>query len=642
VSGNESDRKNVIIGTAGHIDHGKTTLISALTGEDTDRLDEEKERGISIDLGFTGLELADDIKAGIIDVPGHEKFVKNMLAGAGGVDIALLVVAADEGVMPQTREHLAIMELLEVEKGVIAISKADLVEAEWLELVREDIRDQLAESFMAEAPMVTVSGEEETGLDELREKLLQAAREVPAKDDGGNIYLPVDRVFTLTGHGTIVTGTLIRGTLNKDEEVMIYPRGKEARVRSMQVHNQSRSAVKPGERVGVNLAGVDKDEVDRGDVLATAGSLQRTSQVDARLNLLPSAPLVVEHGTRIRFHIGANEVIGRVYLIDQEELYPGESGLVQYRLEDEIVARHLESYVVRRYSPMTTIGGGRVIEDKPPRRRRFDEEAIKELEIKESGTPQERTLLHLQLEQRPMDLQELIQKTGFSRQHLQEILPELADSGEVIELSRYQSSRWLASSVEEEMEEETVEIIEEYHREYPLRRGIGREELRSQLSFEVNSNELREITEHMSDEDLLKIEEEYISLFEFEVEFSGEAEEIREEILREFDDNPYTPPDINEIKDELDEFDAHLVEEVLRSLEERDELVRLNEEVYLSADSVRKARERLVEYLQENESIELAEFRDMLESTRKYTLPLLEYFDQQEVTERRGDERYLK
>ena len=347
--------KNLIIGTAGHIDHGKTTLIGALTGEDTDRLAEEKDRGISIELGFTDLEIDDDLKLGIIDVPGHEKFVKNMLAGAGGVDLALLVIAADEGIMAQTREHLAILDLLNVEHGLVALTKEDKVEDEWLELVIEDTREKLEGTFLEDAPIVPVSGVKGTGLDRLKDEIKEIVGRIPTKDSEDNIYYPIDRVFTISGHGTVVTGTLVSGKIEVEDELKIYPQKKDVRVRSLQVHNEKRDKAYPGQRVGINLAGVDKEELDRGDVMATPESLPVSDFVDGTLKVLKDAPMIVEHGERIRFHIGAREVLGRVYMIDKEEILPGEEALVQYRLEEDIVARYRENYVVRRYSPMTLL-----------------------------------------------------------------------------------------------------------------------------------------------------------------------------------------------------------------------------------------------------------------------------------------------
>ncbi|SDM37373.1 selenocysteine-specific translation elongation factor [Halarsenatibacter silvermanii] len=641
-NGQAESVKNIIIGTAGHIDHGKTTLISALTGEDTDRLKEEKERGISIDLGFTDLKLSESIRAGIIDAPGHEKFVKNMLAGAGGVDLALLVIAADEGVMPQTREHLAILELLSVERGVIAVSKTDTVDDEWLELVVSDIRDQLQDSFLAEAPLVKVSGVEKQGLDQLKNKLLEQAEKIPAKDAESSTYMPVDRVFTLKGYGTIVTGTLFSGTLKTGENLSLFPREKEVRIRSLQVHNEQRDTALPGERVGVNLAGIDRGEVERGDVLAEPGSLTSTRFIDCRLNLLPSAPLILEHGTRIRFHIGAREVIGRAYMIDKEEIFPGESGLVQYRLEEKVVARHLEDYVVRRYSPVTTIGGGEVIESNPPRRKKLDEEAARELEIKEQGSPAERLTLHLELSEAPLSRSEIKKELGFSQTRLNGLLEKLEKEKRIVRLDRYQDPRWMEFSIYEELRGEIESKLSDYHSRYPLRRGVSRAELRSQISYRANINELREITEIMEKEGRLDLEDEYISLDGFEVEFFDEAEKLKEKILEEFEKDKFTPPDRQDLGEKYgQEYGENLLSEVINALEEKNDLTRVAENIYFSTEAVKLAQKRLREYLQENESIEVAEFRDILNSSRKYSLPLLEYFDQKGFTIRKGDKRYL-
>ncbi len=641
-NGQAESVKNIIIGTAGHIDHGKTTLISALTGEDTDRLKEEKERGISIDLGFTDLKLSESIRAGIIDAPGHEKFVKNMLAGAGGVDLALLVIAADEGVMPQTREHLAILELLSVERGVIAVSKIDTVDDEWLELVVSDIRDQLQDSFLAEAPLVKVSGVEKQGLDQLKNKLLEQAEKIPAKDAESSTYMPVDRVFTLKGYGTIVTGTLFSGTLKTGENLSLYPQEKEVRIRSLQVHNEKRDTALPGERVGVNLASIDRAEVQRGDVLAEPGSLTSTCFIDCRLNLLPSAPLILEHGTRIRFHIGAREVIGRAYMIDKEEIFPGESGLVQYRLEEKVVARHLEDYVVRRYSPVTTIGGGEVIESNPPRRKKLDEEAARELEIKEQGSPTERLALHLELSEAPLSRSEIKKELGFSQTRLNSLLEKLEGEKRIVRLDRYQDPRWMEFSIYEELRGEIESKLSDYHSRYPLRRGMSRAELRSQISYTVNINELREITEIMDEEARLNLEGEYISLDGFEVEFFDEAGKLKEKMLEEFEKNHFTPPDRQDLEEKYgQEYGENLLSEVINALEEKNELTRVAENIYFATEAVELAKKRLREYLQENESIEVAEFRDILNSSRKYSLPLLEYFDQKGFTIRKGDKRYL-
>ena len=635
-------KKNIIVGTAGHIDHGKTTLIGALTGTDTDRLKEEKERGISIDLGFTGFDLSDEIHAGIIDVPGHEKFIKNMLAGAAGVDLALLVIAADEGIMPQTREHLAILELLQVKYGVVAITKADKVEPDWLDLVVEDARDQLGDSFLKDAPFIPVSAIDGTGLDKLKEALLNEASKIPGKDESSNVYLPIDRVFTMSGFGTVITGTLVSGTLETSSQMLIYPGKKEARIRSIQVHNEKVEAAYPGERTGVNLAGIDKEDIERGDVLATPGSLIATSRLDGRVKLLPSSPMMIENDTRIRFHIGAREVLGRAYLIDKEEILPGESGLVQFRLEETIVSRFKENFVIRRYSPMITIGGGKVLENSPPRRKRHDSAVIEELQIKESGTPAERVELTLKLAGKPLRINELIEETGLSEVEIDNFLEELIALEQVYELSKFQKSSYLAAEPKETVINEMVEITKEYHQKQPLRPGISRAELKSSLSVELNTNEFNQLAEELEEEGKLELSQKYIKEAGFQVEFTGRAAEIKTEALKLFKENKFSPPEIPDLAEALDEDNLKLIREVIGALEEEDRLIRLTEDLYFTDQAIVEAEEKLKEFFVQNDSLELSEFRDIIDSSRKYALPLLEYFDEQGLTYREGDKRYLK
>ncbi len=635
-------QKNIIVGTAGHIDHGKTTLIGALTGADTDRLKEEKERGISIDLGFTGFDLSDEIHAGIIDVPGHEKFIKNMLAGAAGVDLALLVIAADEGIMPQTREHLAILELLQVKYGVVAITKADKVEPDWLELVVEDSKDQLSDSFLKDAPFIPVSAIDGTGLDKLKKALLKEASKIPGKDESSNVYLPIDRVFTMSGFGTVITGTLVSGTLETGSQMLIYPDKNEARIRSIQVHNEKVEAAYPGERTGVNLAGIDKEDIERGDVLATPGSLIATSRLDGRVKLLPSSPMVLENDTRIRFHIGAREVLGRAYLIDKDEILPGESGLVQFRLEETIVSRFKENFVIRRYSPMTTIGGGKVLENSPPRRKRHDSAAIEELKIKESGTPAERLELTLRLAGKPLRIDDLIERTGLSESEINNHLENLLESDQVYELSRYQKPSYLAAEPKNQAQNEMIEITKNYHQKQPLRPGISRAELRSSLSVELNTNEFNQLAEELAEAGKLVLSQKYIKEAGFEVEFTGRAAEIKSGALEFFAKNKFNPPEISDLAEALDEDNQKLIREVIGALEEEGKLVRLTEDLYFTEDAIAEAEEKLKEFFLQNDSLELSQFRDMIDSSRKYALPLLEYFDDEGLTYRDGDKRYLK
>ena len=381
--------KHFILGTAGHIDHGKTSLVRALTGRETDRLKEEQKRGISIESGFTWADLPSGDRVGIVDVPGHERFIKNMLAGASGIDIVMLVIAADEGIMPQTKEHLNILNLLQIKNGVVVITKIDLVDEEWLEMITESIRQDLKNTFLANAPIVNVSSISGEGIETLLKEITLITERVESRTGEGFFRLPVDRVFSLTGYGTVVTGTLTAGQISEGAKVTIYPSGVESKVRSIQIHEQPAATAIAGQRVALNLAGVSKESINRGDIIAFPGSMETTMMIDGRMELLKDSLLEIENRDRLRLHLGTAEVMCRVVLLDREVLKPGETALVQLRLEEEIACRKGDPFVLRFYSPMITVGGGVVIEGNPPKRKRFKEDTITELSVKELGEPKE-------------------------------------------------------------------------------------------------------------------------------------------------------------------------------------------------------------------------------------------------------------
>ena len=630
-------QKNFIIGTAGHIDHGKTTLIEALSGTDTDRLSEEKERGISIDLGFTDLKLNDDYTLGIVDVPGHEKFIKNMLAGAGGVDIALLVVAADEGVMPQTREHLDILSLLNVKRGITVVTKTDRVEQEWLELMIEEIREELSNTFLKDEPILPVSALENTGLDDLKETIINTIESMQEKEITGNVYFPIDRVFTIKGHGTIVTGTLVSGKIEKEDNLTIYPSQKEARVRSLEVHNEDAETAYPGQRVGINLSGVDKDEIDRGDVLATSESLINTKFLDGRLTVLKNAPLIVEHGDRIRFHIGAKEVIGRVYLLDKEELLPGESGLVQYRLEEEVVARYNENYVIRRYSPMTTIGGGNILDTHPHRRKRFDEKAIEELKKKEKLDDKERIEFIIKLNKKEtINTKFLIKKSSLREDKIDETLNKLYSEEKVKYFDKGTNTTWIHNKNYVKLKKEIINKLEKFHNENRLKIGISKEELRTKISIDLDNIEFNQLLNELENEEKVDIKGSFVKLFNHKIKLNEKEKEIKKEILEEFEKNIFMPPQVDEIIEKNTKK-----EEVFNYLIEEGIIIHIKEDLFFLSSAVKKAKKLLIDYLEKNQEITLAEYRDLLDSSRKYTLALLEYFDQNNITKRTGEKRIL-
>lgn len=635
--------KNLIIGTAGHIDHGKTTLIGALTGEDTDRLKEEKQRGISIELGFSELMYDDGVQLGIIDVPGHEKFIKNMLAGAGGVDIALLVVDADEGVMAQTKEHLAILDLLDIKRGIVALTKIDKVEEDWLELVVEDTKDKLAGTFLEGEEIIPVSGVENTGIEKLKEKIHEIAIGIEEKDTDDNVYYPIDRVFTLSGHGTVITGTLVSGKISVEDRLTIYPQKKEVRVRSLQVHNKKVKEVTPGNRVGINVAGVDKDEIDRGDVLATSNSLEPTEFIDGRLNLLENSPMILNHGDRIRFHIGAREVIGRVYMIEKEQLLPGESGLVQFRLEENVVGRFKENFVIRRYSPMVTIGGGTIVDNNPPYRKKLDKKAQKELEIKEKGNKEERVALELELhKETTLNKKEISKKTNISIVNVEKLLKKLQDKDKIIEFTNGNVKTYLHNEVFNNLVEEIIELLTNYHQKYSLRIGYSKEELRKTISVDLNKKEFDQLVLNLQNQNQIKTKGSKLALKDFEIKYNSRQKKIKDHILKIFKDN-FMPPTADEISEQIsDEFSSEdQIYEVFQAIINEGLLKKIGHNLYFHRETVKKAENLLVDYLKENNSIELSEFRDLLESSRKYTLPLLEYFDQKDYLKREGDKRKL-
>jgi selenocysteine-specific elongation factor len=639
--GKKMNDKNIIIGTAGHIDHGKTTLIKALTGHDTDRLEQEKERGISIELGFTDLELDNGTILGIIDVPGHEHFVKNMLAGAAGVDLALLVVAADEGMMPQSDEHLSILDILGVEHGIVVMTKTDKVEAEWLELVKEDTREKLEGTFLENAAIVEVSAVEEKGIDKLISQIEAVIDDIPPKNTEANVFYPIDRVFTLKGHGTIVTGTLFKGSITVEDELEIYPEEEKVRVRSLQVHNRKVERVDAGQRVGINLANIEKREISRGDVLASPDSLIKTKFFEGHLHLLKDLKMVVNHADRIRMHIGAQEVLGRIYFFDREQLLPGEDAYVQFRLEKEMVAHFKERFVIRRYSPMQTIGGGRILEIDPPPRRKNEIDVISELKRLENASDADRTALFIKHQNKAAaQKKDIAKRTGLSENKLDKVLKMLYEKEVIIELSSGTESSWIHQETFNNLKEEILQKLNDYHQNHHLDKGIKKGELRTQLDFKLNKRELDRVIEIMLQEKLIKENDNRISLVDFNVILNEKEKEIMKKIIKEYKENLFAPTSSSEITAQFENIEK--AEAVFNYLLTEGEIIRLKEDIYLYKTALEKAKEKLKKYFEENETIELAEFRDLLNSTRKYALPILEKFDKDKITSRDGDKRRLR
>ena len=619
----------VVLGTAGHIDHGKSTLVKALTGTDPDRLKEEKERGITIDLGFANLDYPGaGLTVGIVDVPGHDRLIRNMLAGAGGIDIVLLVIAADEGIMPQSREHLQICELLKISRGLVALTKADLVEKDWLELVAGEARDFVKGSFLEGAPVIPVSARSGLNIDLLKEKIKEIALEVKEKQTGGLFRLPVDRVFTLKGFGTVVTGTALSGTVRAEEQVQILPKGIETRIRGIQSHGKPVKEAFAGQRVALNLQGVEKDELERGDVVVSPGRFQPVTAMDVKIELLPGAP-VIKSGARVHFHLGTSEKVARVVLYDRQELKGGESSYAQVRLTGPVVAQGMDRFVIRRLSPLETMGGGSVLDPRPVRRKKGM--GLEDLEIYEKGSLKEklsRKILSSAL--KSISRAELegwiraeVKEVGRALDELQKekaILP--AGEGAFVHANTFLAFRQAA-----------MDIAGQFHRKNPLRPGIPREELRAELKADqkVFSGLLPLVRELVSEKDSVR-------LASFQAALSGKDEQLRGKIIRELEAAGFQPPEKSELAKKL-ALDEKRLTDVLRLMDKEGAIVRINETLYLPVSVFQKMIALLKGFFAKKPEMAVSEFRDVLGTTRKYALPYLEYLDSHKFTMRVGDTR---
>jgi selenocysteine-specific elongation factor len=636
-----------VIGTAGHVDHGKSTLVKALTGIDPDRLKEEKEREMTIDLGFAWLTLPSGEQLGVVDVPGHQDFIKNMLAGVGGIEAVLFIIAADEGVMPQTREHLAILNLLRVPSGIVALTKVDLAESEeWIELVEAEVMEVVEGTILEGAPIVPVSATTGRGLDHLLETIDQVLAEIPLRVDRGRPRLPVDRVFTVAGFGTVVTGTLSEGDLRAGQEVEILPAGLKARIRGLQTHKHKIDVAVPASRVAINLTGVSKDELKRGDVITVPGWLEPTQLVDVRLDYLGDAPRALRHNQEVEFYSGAAEVMARARLLGARSLAPGQSGWVQLRLAERVPLVKGDRFIVRQPSPSVTVGGGVVVDPLPRRRhRRFRPEVTQRLEMMAHGTPAD--LLLETLDRRgPLPARSLIadaglpfetaaaalhQLLGEERVHM--LAPVPAQAGEDPK-SLASSSQYVVSSAgwSALLSRLTGEVAE-FHRAEPLRQGMPREALKSRLKLETRL--FNEAMARAAAEGALVEGENFVWLPEHSVQFSPEQQEAIDRLLRDFQRTPYTTPSY---KDSV----AAVGEAVVMALIETGQLVRLSPDVLLLQETYEELVAWIRNYISEHGSVNVAQVRDGFDTSRKYALALLEYLDDQRITKRVGDERVLR
>lgn len=625
--------KNVILGTAGHIDHGKTTLIKALTGRETDNLKEEKQRGISINLGFTYFDLPSKKRVGIVDVPGHEKFIKNMLAGACGIDIVLLVIAADEGVMPQTIEHLDILNYLDVKKGIIVLTKCDLVDEEFIELVKDDVREKTKGLFIEGAPIVEVDSVSRRGLDELVQKIDEISEDIEEKKTDAPSRMSIDRVFSLKGFGTIVTGTLIEGKISVDDEMTIYPSEKKVKVRNLQVHGCDVKTAYAGQRTAINLSNIKVSEIQRGDVIAQTGSVEESMMIDVNISLVEHCKKSLKHWDRIRVFHGTKQILCRIVPLNEDEIQYGESGYAQLRLEEKIVAKKGDRFIIRSYSPMDTIGGGVIIDTAPKKHKIYDESVIEALKIKEKGELKDILEEYLKLNlSNYITLKELVSYTGEKEEYVKEGLNALIDENKVFCVNKY----YLHISHYQKLKEKVIEILTKYHKQYRLRNGILKEELRSKVDNSLKVKDMDVILNKMAEEKDIKVQDNLVSNYDFEVKFNQKQLSIKKEIEDKSRKNG-----LNSLmtKDNICNKNK-FYEEVLEALT-GETIQKLDDAYYIDKKVYENVKKDLLEYLNKNKEITVAQFRDITKSNRKISIVMLEHFDRNRITKRVEDKRIL-
>jgi selenocysteine-specific elongation factor len=623
-----------LVGTAGHVDHGKSTLVQALTGINPDRLKEEQEREMTIDLGFAWLTLPHGETISVVDVPGHEAFIKNMLAGVGGIDAALLVIAADEGIMPQTREHLAILDLIKIQGGVVALTKIDLaLEPGWTELVQDEIRAALEGTVLAEADIIPVSAKTGQGLRELELGLERVLAGVPEKSDRGRPRLPIDRVFTMSGFGTVVTGTLSDGHFGVGDEVQIAPRGVRARVRGLQSHKQKLETALPGGRVALNLAGVATDELQRGDVVIHPESYQPTTLLDARLEWLPSAPKALAHSQELEFFLFASQVAARVRLLERDTLAAGQAGWAQLVLEAPVIAAKGDRFILRYASPSITVGGGIVVEPHPgTRRKRKRPEVIEALVRAAKGTPDEIVLQFVEAHP-ASELRQIVQATALDEPIVRAAITELSARGEVVTLGEEHASLYLTRNGWLRWREKMTGELTTYHRQFPLRAGMPREEFKSRLNLAPRVFEFA-VARAVS-ENLIRATENIVGLAHHRVAFDAATQAKIDAQLEQFARAPYNPPSVNDVENALGT-------EVVNALIEQGMLERVAPNVLFTPQTAATMQAWVIDEIKRNGQITAAELRDQFDTSRKYAIAFLEYLDAKRITKRVGDARVLR
>lgn len=621
--------KHFIIGTAGHIDHGKTSLIRALTGRNTDRLSEEQKRGITIDLGFTYYDDPSGIRIGIVDVPGHEKFVKNMLSGVHGMDLVLVIIAADEGIMPQTTEHLNILDLLGVNRGIVVITKTDMVESEWLEMVEEDIKDYLSDTFLADAPIVSVSSKTGEGISDLKELISKFAKDIPDSSDLGPGILPIDRVFTLKGVGTVVTGTQTHGKFTLNQDVFIYPEMLESKIRSIQVHGEDQEESFSSTRVAINISNVKKEDIKRGSVISIKDQLLVSNLLDVKLKCLKNSKYSIKNRSRVRFHINSEETLARVVLLDRSELNPGEECYAQLVLQDEIVAMRKDKFIVRFFSPVITVGGGEILELKPSKKKRFKEESVELIKNKDTDDIKKSIMATLiDHSDYSVSVKELSKLLSTNEDSIIDDIEALEDMGKIETIG---NGYIILCEKIEELQKNISDYLDNFHKKYPLRRGVSLEEIRQRFIKKINPKLQDELLNRISSDSDIMIDGDLVVLSTFNREYSASAKKEIDNIVSfmKKEDRLYR-------REEL----PTKSNDIINALVSDKVLVDISHEVLLY-EYYLKCTDTLLSLFKNYDAVNVKIFRDALGTNRKTAIALLEYYDQKKITKRQGDDRIL-
>lgn len=633
--------QHFVLGTAGHVDHGKTSLIKALTGIDTDRLKEEKERGITIELGFASLSLPSGPTIGIVDVPGHEKFIKHMVAGAAGIDMVLMVIAADEGVMPQTKEHLQICSLLGITTGLVALTKIDLVEKDWLDLVRSEIADYLKGTFLDGAPIVPVSAVKQTGVQELLTEMDKIVSRLKDKNDDGIFRLPVDRIFTMKGFGTVVTGTLISDKIKVGEDIQILPENIAARIRGIQVHNASVEEAFSGQRTAINLQGIEKSTLERGNVLVRPQTVWPTQRLDVFFEYLSANTRKLKNRALVRLHTGTAEIMTRIVLLETDELAPGEKSFAQLILACEDVVVAGDHFVLRSYSPVTTIGGGRILDPLPGKHKRNNKKILNDLQILQNGALPEK--ISVMLERAGfggINIRSLAFRLGMNVKKIREALEKLFSSHQAILLSGDDTTA-LSVHLYAHLEELLMKSLADYHKKNPLQEGISKEELKAALAAAVSAKLFNMVLASLGKKEVIVSDKDSVRLASHLVQLAGDEDALRQSIASTYAQAGLTPPSLSDVINGFKDQKTK-AQTIVKLMIKDGELIKINEELCFAREALAGLREDYKAQLIRDNQATPATFKDLTGLSRKYIIPLMEYFDTSKLTVRVGDHRILR